>query len=402
MSGPVLKLPPLRLLPKTRSTGDGGPEYYSLIDLGADTIKVAVVEVQNDQVKVLGNSLATTEGRDIAGGRAEAAALTAAVNGALREAEDASETIAGRKIVPDKALFILPGRSLAGKLFMIKQRRTNRSQPISQKEVDMLWERAIRLARQGLKMLPDVGADWVPHTVTPAGLWVDGHLVNDPLGLQGASLSLSVYGVICQPAIIRALKQLAERLELEIHRMVAASQALAAIIPTRDALAFDIGWSGTDCYLVRHDALVAVGRTFRGGNFFTRSLAQAFKYDLAAAESLKLAFSSNNVLSKQDTILVRQKLHPVLEQWADLAIETIVNLSGLESLPGQLYFVGGGAVLPGLKSYLLQTMQQAGLTFERAPEITNLGEAPLNGFSHAPTGFRGMLFALVLSLAKTI
>ena len=402
MSGSVLKLPPLSLSPRPFSASRATPEHYSLIDLGADTIKVAVVAVTGDQVTVLGNSLAAAGGRDITGGRAEAAALTAAVNGALQEAEDASEIIAGQKIVPDKALFVLPGRSLAGKLFTVKQRRINRSQPIAQHEIDLLWERVLRLARQGLKTLPGVGADWLPHTVTPAGLWLDGRLVNDPLGLQGALLTLSVYGVICQPAIIRALEQLAERLELEVYRLTAAAQSLAAIAPAKAALILDVGWSGTECCLIRHDALVAVGRAFMGGDFFTRSLAKTFKYDLAAAEALKLAFSSNDVLSEENTVLVRQRLQAALDRWADLVVETIYSLNGSQPLPGQLYFVGGSAVLPGLKEALLRHLKQVGLTFERAPEMINLGETPFQGFSHAPTGFRGLLFALALSLVKTI
>ena len=81
--------------------GDLRPQYLSLIDLGSDTIKVAVVEVTARRVEVLGHCLATTDGRDVAGGRSEAAALAATVNGALKEAEDASVAIAGQKVVPD-------------------------------------------------------------------------------------------------------------------------------------------------------------------------------------------------------------------------------------------------------------------------------------------------------------
>jgi hypothetical protein len=76
--------------------------------------------------------------------------------------------------------------------------------------------------------------------------------------------------------------------------------------------------------------------------------------------------------------------------------------NGERYLPGQLFYVGGSAVLPGLRSELLCSLKEAGLTFERASEITNLGETPLKGFQHEPVGFRGILFALVLSLAKTI
>jgi cell division ATPase FtsA len=392
----------LNLISQVRGTSSPKPKYFSLIDLGSDTIKVAVVEVGAGRVAVLGHSLATTQGRNVAGGRAEAAALAATVNGALKEAEDASAAIAGQKVVPDHALFILPGRTLAGKLFTVKQRRPDPAQAIGQREVEALWERATRLAQQGLPALPEVNADWIPQTISPAGLWLNNRLVNDLIGLQGQTISLAVYGVICQPAIVRGLEQLAERLELTIYRMVPACQALTAVIPAREALVFDIGWGGTDCYLIRHDALVAAGHAFMGGDFFTRALAKVFKHNVADAEALKLAYSSSGVLSDKDKALVERGLRAAYRRWAGLVIETINHFEIGDMLPGQIYFAGGSVLLPGLQIFLLERLKAAGFTFDRAPDLTNLGDSPLPGYSHAPTAFRGMLFAPVLSLAKVV
>ena len=135
-------------------------------------------------------------------------------------------------------MFILPGRTLAGKLFTVKQRRSDPAQTINRQEIDALWERATRLAQQGLPALPEVSADWIPQTISPAGLWLNDRLVNDLIGLQGQTISLAVYGVICQPAIIRGLEQLAERLELSIYRLVPACQALTAVVPAPNGAGF--------------------------------------------------------------------------------------------------------------------------------------------------------------------
>jgi cell division ATPase FtsA len=177
---------------------------------------------------------------------------------------------------------------------------------------------------------------------------------------------------------------------------------MATIVPTREALVFDIGATGTDCYLIRDDVLVEVGRSFMGGQFFSRTLSRIFKSDVQTAETLKLAFSSAGVLSEKDRNLVQQGLQKPLERWAAMMAETLINVAGREPLPGNVFFAGGGAMLPGLRKYLLAGFRQAELNFERTPEFVNLGEKPLNGFAYAPTGFRGMLFALVLSLGKTI
>ncbi|MEM7028276.1 MAG: hypothetical protein AAF629_01695 [Chloroflexota bacterium] len=377
-------------------------EYFSLIDLGADTIKVAVVGSEDGQVTVLGHSLTLSQGRDIAGGRAEAAALAAIVNGALKEAEDATEDVVGHKIVPDNVLFALPAKTVAGKRFTLRQPRSKPNDPITLRELDLLWERVMRLSRQQLPELPNVGRDWIPHTVVLTEIRLDDRLVDDPVGLSAKTITLSVYGVICQPGIMRALDQLAERLEVHIHSMVATSQAIATIVPQREALVLDIGWSGTTCYLIRDQVLIASDRNFLGGHFFTRSLAQTFKHDNEAAEALKLAYASADVLSAADTDLVTQGLQTPLKRWADLVTEIIVDMNGDAQVPGHLYFTGGGAVLPGLKAQLRQTIEQSALTFDRSPVLENLGETQLSGFRRAPTAFRGILFASMLSMAHTI
>ncbi len=389
---------------KHRAPAPRPPQYFSLIDLGADTIKIAVVQAQDDQVTVLGHSLISAQGYNIAGGRAQGAKLAEVVNSALQDAEDATEALAGRKIVPDHALFLLPDRSQSGKLFTVKQQRDNRRQPVTQAELDALWERALRLTRQGLFDLPNVGADWLPQTVAFAGLWLDDRLVNDPQGMFGRELTLSVYGTICPPAIVRALGKLAERLELEIYRLIPASQALAGVTPAKNALLFDVGAEGSNCSLIRHGALTATGSASLGGNFFNRAMCRSFKCNFDDAESLKVAYASQ-ALSDLDNSLVRRSLHRPLTEWAEAMTEAVCQLlaaAGETQLPCQLYLVGGSAILPGLQDYLLGALKELDYTFKRAPEMTLLGEAPLAGYAHPPTGFRGILFTPVLSLAKTI
>ncbi len=381
------------------------PTCFSLIDLGTDTIKLAVVEAgPQGQIRVLGHSLASAGGKNPAGGRGQAAALTEVINIALQQAEDATELTAGRKIVPDYALFVLPGQTTRGRYFEVKQRRGHPARPVSGKEIDALWERALRLTQQGLLKLPGIGPEWLPQTVTAAGLWLDGHLVNDPFGLQGRQLTLAVYGATCQPGIIRAIERLAACLELEIYRLVPAAQSLATIVPAREALVFNVGAGGTECSLIRHDALTAAAWFPLGGRFFTQSISRAFKCPVDDAESLKVAFAAQT-LSADDERLVQKSLHTPLNRWVGDIINALAAMPGVSpsyQLPGNLYFTGGSAVLPGLKNRLLLNLREAGFSFGRSPEVVNLGEGPLTDFIAGPTAFRGILFAPVLSLSKTV
>ncbi|OQY45513.1 MAG: hypothetical protein B6242_10270 [Anaerolineaceae bacterium 4572_78] len=397
----IFKFPPSDLPLQHQSPMQPMPTYFSLVDLGMDTIKVAVVESGQDEINVLGHGVISAKGRNIIAGRAEMATLTAQVNNALQTAEDGTEKIHGYKVVPDHVIFALPNHALVGKQFTVNQRRTMPKAPITNEEMNIVWERIIRLARRGLMNMPNVNDEWHPQTANLAGLWIDNHRVNDLLGLSGTSISLSIYAVSCQPAWIQALEKLAEWLELEIFLMVAASQSLATIVPTKNALVFNIGVSGTDCYMICHDTLHESRHVALGGGFFTVALRNTFGCDFQSAEALKLAFSAGT-LSQKDIQLVEHAFEEPFQRWVSDVSQTISVMCADRIVPHDIYFVGGGAVLPNLDKYLLSILKTSNLNFEHTPHITYLGNQPLKGFTHDPVGFRGVLFAPVLSLAKTV
>jgi cell division ATPase FtsA len=379
------------------------PEYFSLLDLGSDTIKAVVVQVADGQIHVLGHSLVPAEGKRLAGSRAEEAMLAAIVNRALQEAEDQTEHYLGHKIVPDHVLFALPSHALAGCRFQIDRRRpaSAQYQPITAKEAAELWEQTVGQLKPALQKLPGVRPDWQAQTVTLAGFWVDGHLANDPVGLYGQTLSLAVYGITCQPEVLVSLEKLAERLEVEVYQMVAPAQALSMLVPHKDALLLDVGAGHTACYLIRNDALVNAIHIPLGGHFFSRSMAEAFHCDFDSAEALKLAYAAD-ILSEADVNLVERSLHQPLQAWQTALMEGLSPLVADQTLPANLIFTGGSAKLPGLLESLFQAVDSQGFSFERSPELSYLGHAPLSDYKNDPLNFRGVLFALALSLGKTI
>lgn len=378
------------------------PTHFSLIDIGTDTIKTAVVRADDTGVTVLGHSLGNSDGKRPDGGRAHSAALASAINATLLEAENATEESLGHKIVPDHAIFLLSPHALANDTFTVTQYRKPLNHPITQKELDALWQSATAKATNDLQNLPNVSADWLPQTLNQAELRLDGHFVNDPIGLSGKKLSLSVVGFSSHPALIRGIERIAEKLELEIFGLIPSPQAIAQILPEKDALVFDVGAGGTTCLRVQKGALTGARHNFFGGNFFTGSLDRRFNATLADAEALKIAFGTD-ALSTGDVNLVRQALIEPLQRWAEETVSDIYPLfqgHPAPQLPATVYFAGGSAGLPGLKNMLLYTLENSTCTFIRSPEIINLGENGFNGYHNSPDGFRGRLFAPVLGAAK--
>jgi cell division ATPase FtsA len=364
------------------------PQYFSLVDFGADTLKAVVVRREKRGVRVLGYGFAPSEGRSLSGGRADVAALAAFADGALIAAEDQTEAHGQGKVVPDEALFCIPPQMTRGECFSVRQARTDPALPIAARELKSAWERVERLARERLPLLGEDSVTWKPLALTPGVIIVDGHHVTDPVGLKGSEISLSAFGVAVWPSALRAAEAIAERLELALVDVVATPQSLASVVPQREAILFDIGAQGTGLYLIRHDALVSAFWWPQGGEFFTQSMARAFRCPLQEAEALKRAYA-DHALSAQDKELVSRSLVGPVDSWLEILknklgqaakaesarrpVDVRLNSNRAASLPGRIYLTGGGSRLPDLSRALKSLEASSSLSFRRSLEVEPLG-----------------------------
>jgi cell division ATPase FtsA len=385
----------VKILPRFQQGQKRKPTVYSLVDIGRDTVKAAILQLapHSSELQVIGYGLAEMGGHDITGGRLEAAAVTAPVNEALTRAEDSTEQATGRKVVPDDVIFALAGRATIGKLFTVQQTRLKPNEPVTAKELAQVRSRAERLVKPGLAALPVEGGQWQALAVTDAGLRLDNRLVMEGVGLTGREITFSVFGVAAQAGALRALRVLANRLDLEVANVVAAPQALAAIVPSVDAIILDTGLSGTDISLIGDNALIATGSTPFGGAYFTQSLAQMKQFDLVEAEKLKRAYTAAK-LTQPELEQIDAHLTGARHRWYEAIIEFLVAKAGDTPLPRKIYLTGGGNLLPGLDKLFLAQPDP----FERVPEVAWLGlqlPSTLKDLTHS---LDHHLFTLALSL----
>jgi cell division ATPase FtsA len=364
------------------------PRHFSLIDLGSDTVKAVVVRREKTGARVLGFGFAPTEGRGLGGGRANVAALASITDGALVAAEDRTNVADRGKVVPDEALFCIPARFIRGECFAVRQTRADPTNPIATRELKSVWERVERLARERLPSLGEDDVTWKPLAITPGAITVDGLQVTDPVALKGRELSLSAFGVAVWPQALQTIETVAERLELALITVVAAPQSLASIVPQREAILVEIGAQGTSVHLVQHDALVSTAWWPQGGEFFTRSLSQAFRCVSEEAEALKRAYA-DQALSARDEDLVAQALVNPTNAWLETLVAWLFHTVKSEStcrpvnapldssranlLPGRIYLTGGGSLLPDLATALRSLEAVPSLSFRRSLEFQPLG-----------------------------
>jgi cell division ATPase FtsA len=366
------------------------PRHFSLIDFGTDTIKAMVVRKEKAGVRVLGYGLAPAEGRLLSSRRAEVVTLAALVDTALVNAEDQTKTGDQPQVVPDEALVCIPARFARGECFSVQQSRADPSLPISLRELNSAWERIERLARERLPHLGDGNTAWKPLALTPGVITVDGHYVTDPVGLKGGELALSAFGAAIWPTALDAATAIAERLELTIMDVVATPQALAHVVPQRDAIVIDMGAQGTSVQLIQREALIATSWWSQGGEFFTESLSKAFRCSRDEAEALKRAYT-DDALSTSDRDLVRRALNKPLAMWIETLIQGLQHIAATElipeptndplqshradRLPGRIYLTGGASLLPDVAQALRSLEATPALSFRRSLEILALGSS---------------------------
>lgn len=370
------------------------PTAYSIIDVGRDSVKAVVVQMSPDSgtPQVVGYGLAETGGHDVTGGRLEANAVIRPVNAALTQAEDSTEQFIGHKVVPDDVIFVLAGRAAIGQLASVQQIRAKPALPVSAKELNALRHRAEEQVRRELAGSSFAGGQWQPLAVTDAGTRLDDRLVLDGVGLTGREINFSVFGMAGQAGALRALEVLASRLDLLITNIVASPHALASVTPHPEAIILDIGFSGTDICLIKHDALVATEWVPFGGHFFTHSLAAELDIDPVKANILKHALAAGN-FPATEAERVDIHLETARYRWFDEVMDVLDQFAINEPLPRRIYMTGGGSLLPGLDRLLRANPEP----FDSAPEIIRLGSQPLPTVKNLTDSLNYNLFAVALS-----
>jgi cell division ATPase FtsA len=372
------------------------PRSYSLVDIGRDTVKAAVVLLPSAGAtpQLVGFGSAQTGDHDISGGRLEAEAVVSPVNIALTLAEDSTEAVVGHKIVPDNVIFALPGQATTGKLFTVRQTRPHPAKPISKKELKHLHSRADQVVIEGLRHLPVEGGQWQALAVNEVALRLDNHLVLEGLGRKGQELALSVFGVAAQAGAKRGLETLARLLDLVEVNIIAAPQALASVVPVAEAIVLDVGFSGTMLGLIRGDALVASQWLPFGGNFFSQTLTQPLELTPAEATQLKHDWITGEVDAETATYL-DSRLAEARQRWYEMVLATLLKESRQQPLPWKIYLTGGGSLLPGLEPLLRANPEY----FDRLPEVSRLGQSPLPHLTDLTGTVDYNFYAVTLGLA---
>lgn len=254
-------------------------QYAAGVDAGSDWTRVVVLALENGRVRWLGHAESRSEGW--ANSRiADAAAVTASIQAAVREAEQCAQVAVPSAVIGAGGTTVGCGVSRGG--FEEGYRRN-----LEQRDVDLVIERATRV---------QFGEDQMPLHICLRDFGVDGRYgVRDPRGQPGVHLevflSLVTFSSQEHDTLVGAANRAGLLVEETVFEPLAAAYACLRREQRKAGVALlDIGAESTDLVVYQGDALLLARGLPLGGSRFTKDVAYGFGIGLEEAERVKLEY----------------------------------------------------------------------------------------------------------------
>jgi cell division protein FtsA len=383
---------------KNRETNDK-PSFRSVIDLGTECIKALVVEVKEDQAFIIGQGMARhKESYASDGFVSNLGTVTATCDQALRQAEDMTEEVYGRKVVPDQAVIGVPSPLIRGAAYTVKQKRSSPTRAVSQRELTQLLQRVQRLALQQLSQeFVSKKSVLVDSSITEIA--IDGHRVTDPVGFRGENLAVTVFNALALRESLDGLRSIAEGLELEPPLLIPESRVVASFLKGSEVIGLDVGGRETEIFWTRNGGLLASRTMPLGGRAVSQRLAEGLHLSLQEAETLKLSYRRSQIGETTPASVV-EILSGAVGTWLVEVERQLMVLAGGGNLPHRIHLWGGGSELPELMEAAKTFPWMRELPFARCPEVGTLDPETVPGLL-VRTGLSfGRAGVIVMALAR--
>jgi len=344
----------------------GAPFYISALDFGSTHVKAAVGRVDAGRLSIFGQGV-----QPHAGDLRARDALSAAAERALTDAEEMTAQTAEEPIVADRCVISVSALGAIAAAPRVAYQRRAAGEPLDEAE----WQRILLgVQREALPPLYGQASQEIaePALLIPssaAHVWLDGRKVDDPVGLRGRTLEVSVFNAFLPAETLDSAEVLADRLQLDPPEIVLQGQALLA--GRRDSvglegIGIDIGGRHTNLMLWRAGMLLGVASIPQGGRDLTVNLGRACQADEARAEKLKLGYAAGQFDPGQRA-WISDSLQSALGRWFDAVAEALAGLAGGAPLPPAIWVWGGGAQLPDCMAAARALATRAGLEFAGFP-----------------------------------
>lgn len=322
-------------------------ESFLAVDLGTDSVKVFIFDLEEGKVRVKGVSRKRYPESSFFGQRLHD--LDSVLETADLAIEDASLQFGGR---PEQTVLGVSGEVLKTMSDKVRVTRTNPEAKITPTELKNLYQKVGEKVGEKTKekLRQEEGVDSL-HLVligTSIGnFFLDGKRVVDPIEFSAEQLQFNVVSRFAKKTDLNTFENLVGELggELASIRGGLVDLSLVLLQQVESGLIVDVGGEITQVALFKEGQYHKELSFALGGRSITRFLAKEFALSLAEAEKLKIDYV-NGFLDGERTEKIRSIVKQEVDFWLaglKVSLRKLRNEEG--GLPEDLFLSGGGAAL---------------------------------------------------------
>jgi cell division protein FtsA len=361
--------------------------YFVAIDAGTDLVKCLVFSKTADApASILGKSVVPHAPGSMRGGM-----IINIPEAAVTFKTAVSEAAHQANVKPSNLLMSMPGDLTKSLVTTVHYHRAQPESHIDSGELkNIIYKvqlKAYEQMRQLMAKEQEEGSlDVKLINTTVVDMRVDGYKIDNPLGFQGGTVTLSIFNVFAPLVHLGALQAIADELELDLVSVAAGPYALTRCLTAHEenlnGIFIDVGAQTTDLVVMSEGGIAGIQNFAMGGNAFSRALATELKLSEDKAEQTKIDYC-NDLLDKKSLA----KLQPIMQttalMWARGVAQGLREFTHLDVLPNRIFIGGGGATLPEIKNALLTKTFVEELPFTKKPYPSVIESTELNDITLA-------------------
>ncbi len=341
------------------------------LDIGTEYVKAVLARPgKKGTLEILGAARSRQrDGAMHAGAVADIPAVVSACEEALVEVEDQAGERAGTTVVG------VAGELIKGNTTSVSYTRKDRKRPITEAEMSEILKKVQQksgeVAREEVAL--ETGNSKVEVELISSAiisLTIDGYKITNPIGFKGSEVSILIYTAFAPMIHVAALEKVCAELNLDL---------LTDAAPP-----------------------FAVCRAMLGDN--TDSDFSGIVIDIGGTTTDVAVMSDGGVESTKSFSIGATAIKKSPEAWFT-GLSVILEESGIEPLPYNIYLCGGGAESSDLQESLATTNWYAGLPFARRPviyvvDIADLPNLSLDRLNAEATANLDFSYATALGLLR--
>ncbi len=365
-------------------------EILLALDVGTEFIKAAIFQIIDKKVHVVGYAREKQQSNSMH------SAMIVNLENVINSTDIcigkaltvADKVLENETPIPQKVILGIAGELVKGVTITADYEREKPDKKIDQKELSEVLDTVKKELSEKIHL--DIAEEMGLNTdqvedvdIKIVGSKLDGVRLENPIGFTGVKAEISVYSTYSPKIHINSLRELANRLGLEIIDIVVEPYAIARSVKGSHDDAFsgifiDIGGGTTDIALVQKGVVMGTKMFAFGGKVFTKRLMKDFNIEMQEAEQLKLDYS-NQKLSDVKSKKVKKSIEKDIPIWTEGVELSLEDFEDIEIYPDQMYFCGGGAHLPEIKTGLVAYPWLQVLEFKKFPKMSYIFPNQLDG-----------------------